>query len=138
MSATENTEVDKLREAMLRLLPYAEREAEALAKSGRGEPAGIDAADEAREACESARQLIAVMEHGGLMSDAEYAEAGGVCCPVCRSDNIEGISPFETTAGAATQDCACNQCGAHWTDSYTLTNYTADDETFPDGRGDHG
>jgi hypothetical protein len=49
-----------------------------------------------------------------------YIEHGGVSCPFCKSEDIEGGS-VETDQGGAFQPVACNACGAEWNDVYELT-----------------
>lgn len=57
----------------------------------------------------------------------EYIESGGVCCPICKSQNIVGES-FECDAGIAWQEVGCSDCEANWVDNYTLTSIRMQDE----------
>lgn len=52
----------------------------------------------------------------------EYASQGGVYCPVCGSEDIEGYDT-EFDIGMAWQNCTCAACKSEWTDTYTLTGY---------------
>jgi len=55
------------------------------------------------------------------MTVEQYIQKGGVKCPFCLRDEIEGAG-VEIDAGQASQDITCNLCGASWTDVYVLTN----------------
>jgi len=48
-----------------------------------------------------------------------YIESCGVACPFCGSGNIEG-QQFDVQAGTASQPINCTDCGAEWSDVYTL------------------
>lgn len=48
-----------------------------------------------------------------------YIEQGGVSCPNCQSQDIEGRS-IEISAGCAWQPISCNNCPAVWNDVYKL------------------
>jgi len=50
----------------------------------------------------------------------EYIESSGAKCPFCESDNFDCGRP-QIDAGGAGQDIMCKNCGASWTDLYTLT-----------------
>lgn len=56
-------------------------------------------------------------------SVTEYQRQGGCYCPVCGSADIEGEG-VEVASGKATQVVFC-PCGATWTDTYTLSGFTA-------------
>jgi hypothetical protein len=56
------------------------------------------------------------------MTPKQYAKSGGVCCPVCRSEIIEG-GPLYVENGYTYQDMACTDCGAEWVDEYKLVRY---------------
>jgi len=58
-----------------------------------------------------------------LMSQEAYTQAGGGCCPVCRSGQIEGDS-FDTEAVQVWQRLHCLDCTAVWTAVYALQGYT--------------
>ena len=49
----------------------------------------------------------------------KYIEGGGVSCPHCGSQDIEG-GFVEIVSGEAWQDVTCNHCGKKWTDIYKL------------------
>lgn len=70
--------------------------------------------------------------HTTMTSD-EYVALGGVRCPHCGSDNLNGGS-FDVSAGAVYQNIDCGDCWAEWTDEYTLTRYS--DLVPPDGAGE--
>ena len=57
-----------------------------------------------------------------LISQKEYVDYKGSICPNCRSHNI--------SAGDRESDCdtiwvnvECSNCGAYWTEYYTLSGY---------------
>ncbi|HOX57864.1 MAG TPA: hypothetical protein PLC99_13335 [Verrucomicrobiota bacterium] len=50
----------------------------------------------------------------------EYLASGGIFCPHCRGEDIEG-GPVDISAGEATQEVTCLECEAVWHDVYTLT-----------------
>ncbi len=52
-----------------------------------------------------------------------YLDKGGVHCPVCGFNQIEGSS-IEVDGGGASQDIHCLKCGSTWTDTYILTGLT--------------
>src|SRR3990167_2422848 len=56
-----------------------------------------------------------------LSSDA-YAAEGGVRCPSCGSDQLEGGS-VEIDTGIAWQPVTCLGCEAEWNDLYVLTGF---------------
>lgn len=60
-----------------------------------------------------------------IMNEKVYAAMGGCSCvnKDCRSDNIEG-GEINIDAGACAQKVHCNDCGAAWEDTYSLTGYT--------------
>jgi len=70
-------------------------------------------------------QRIAELSHLPEVSltDEQYAQAEGKHCPVCESDSIEGIGPFESNDGVVTIPVKCYSCGARWSDVYTLVGY---------------
>ena len=57
------------------------------------------------------------------LTDAEYVATLGTRCPVCQSTRLDGGS-VEIDGTAASQEIWCMNCGASWTDIYTLTGYT--------------
>lgn len=48
-----------------------------------------------------------------------YVAGGGVSCPFCKAEAIEGGS-ISIESGAAYQDVDCSNCNKSWTDSYKL------------------
>ena len=64
----------------------------------------------------------------------EYIQSGGVHCPLCGSDQIEG-GPFECEEGIASQEMRCLACDGHWDDVYILVNiYNPDWPDVPSSR----
>ena len=55
-------------------------------------------------------------------SSEDYAEQGGLSCPVCGSDQIEG-GQFDVDQHTATQKMGCNDCESDWQDTYRLVGY---------------
>ena len=51
-----------------------------------------------------------------------YVKKGGVECPFCGSNDIEG-GEVAIDAGGATQEVSCLECGESWYDLYALTGY---------------
>lgn len=49
----------------------------------------------------------------------QYIREGGVRCPYCASEDIEGTS-FESDLDFSSQKITCNNCGKRWEDIYTL------------------
>ena len=54
-------------------------------------------------------------------AELEYIKAGGLHCPYCRTDEIEGYS-IDIGGGEAWQEVSCLRCHASWKDVYTLTS----------------
>ena len=52
----------------------------------------------------------------------KYLASGGLNCPVCGKDNLEGDSIDISKAGSS-QEVYCLDCESSWTDLYTLTGY---------------
>ena len=50
-----------------------------------------------------------------------HVQAGGMQCPVCGSDQIEG-GFVETGEGRASQEIRCLACHECWTDIYRLNS----------------
>jgi|HubBroStandDraft_4_1064222.scaffolds.fasta_scaffold2483032_1 hypothetical protein len=49
----------------------------------------------------------------------QYLLIGGVRCPYCGSEDIQGES-VEINAGEAVQEVNCNACDGQWYDIYAL------------------
>jgi len=58
-----------------------------------------------------------------LSPEQKYIKSGGSKCPVCDSTSITGCGSIELDDGAW-QNVECENCGATWTDIYTLTGIT--------------
>jgi len=56
-----------------------------------------------------------------------YVETGGMDCPYCGSNDLE-CGRMDIYSHGASQPCSCNQCGKEWTDDYSLTGITEDDD----------
>ena len=59
-----------------------------------------------------------------------YLKGGGVSCPFCGSEGVEG-GFIEIDCGRACQRIGCNQCKQAWRDGYTL-----DSVMFEAGEGE--
>lgn len=57
-----------------------------------------------------------------MMGITEYVMRKGVCCPRCRSEDIQG-NEVDIDEGTASQEMTCSNCGFEWLDVYTLTRY---------------
>lgn len=57
--------------------------------------------------------------------DAYYLMDGGMKCPVCESENVEGVGGgFDVDGTEASNNIACLDCNASWSDIYKLIGYT--------------
>jgi hypothetical protein len=56
-----------------------------------------------------------------------YFEHKGLRCPYCKSNMVEGDS-VEVGGDTAWQEITCNDCGAGWTDLYTFSGITGDNQ----------
>jgi hypothetical protein len=64
--------------------------------------------------------LARIQERGSNMKfKEEYLKTGGVICPFCKSQDIEG-GAVEINEGTAQQDVACISCDGAWRDIYRL------------------
>ena len=54
-------------------------------------------------------------------AQAAYLTSGGVRCPVCSADQLEGES-VETGNGIAWQKITCLSCLSMWVDNYKLVS----------------
>jgi len=50
-----------------------------------------------------------------------YIEHRGRRCPVCHTYEISAKPDSEGFEGGIAEDVSCDECGAQWTDIYTLT-----------------
>lgn len=53
------------------------------------------------------------------MADQKYIKTGGIFCPFCGSDQIEGGN-IDIEGMIAYQPIKCNDCGEYWQDYYSL------------------
>lgn len=61
---------------------------------------------------------------------AAYIAGGGVHCPFCGADDIQGNGGVDIDSGSASQECSCLACDATWHDQYRLVSLAvADPET---------
>lgn len=56
-------------------------------------------------------------------SSRQYARAGGLACPTCRSKDIEA-ERLEADGPDASAEVTCNACGSTWQDCYRLAGYS--------------
>lgn len=49
----------------------------------------------------------------------EYLKTGGIFCPFCKSDDIEG-SAVDIVGSEAVQEVSCVRCNGAWRDTYRL------------------
>jgi hypothetical protein len=66
-----------------------------------------------------------------------YIRQGGVACPFCKSEQLEG-GPFDCNTGQAFQEMLCLECGRDWLDVYRLSAIRVSDETEGKEAGRHG
>jgi transcription elongation factor Elf1 len=57
-----------------------------------------------------------------MNTNQQHIDNGATQCPHCNSFDITG-DHFNVDAGSAWQDVSCNECGAEWQDTYTLTGF---------------
>jgi hypothetical protein len=65
------------------------------------------------------------------MTQEAYRAAGGGCCPVCQSAEIEArtnVEMEEPTLGLASQRLRCDDCDTTWMNYYRLGGYIRDGE----------
>ena len=66
-----------------------------------------------------------------------YIQAGGVKCPFCDSQDIEG-GAVEIDFGRAYQKVTCKKCGKTWVDGYSLNSVMFGEEFVYPGDGGNG
>lgn len=52
-----------------------------------------------------------------------YVKNSGSYCPNCQSTELEGIGEINADGDWMSSEIKCNNCGARWTDIYTLSGY---------------
>ena len=57
-----------------------------------------------------------------LMTDKQYVQWGGSCCPRCRNTKIEA-GPLSADGPQAWSKVECKTCGYEWREVYTLSFY---------------
>ena len=60
------------------------------------------------------------------MTDKEYKDNNGNCCPKCGSKVIEGYTLEKTDETDAFIDKVCIACKAKWTEEWTIAGYEAE------------
>lgn len=75
----------------------------------------------------SAKAVVAVAAAAwtpdeGRMTEAQYTALRGCRCPSCGSSDVEG-GFVNIDGGTASQAVCCGECGAGWSDTYTLMGY---------------
>ena len=63
-----------------------------------------------------------------MLTSKEYVDKQGVICPCCQAHSVRGMSELQHDSCYIWQDCKCDHCNAEWTDEYTLTGYSVDEE----------
>ncbi len=58
-----------------------------------------------------------------MMTDEEYVEKEGCCCPECHGRNAEAIGQVEIDVDHAWLDMSCPDCEATWTERYSLVGF---------------
>jgi len=53
----------------------------------------------------------------------KYLDSGGVLCPQCGSDQIEGSGGYDADGSTIFHKISCLSCEHTWTDVYTLTSF---------------
>jgi len=79
----------------------------------------LEAIPEACECNSQHQQHGTVCRRCWLDKVKPYIERGGVACPFCESNNIEGRQ-FDVQAGTAWQPMRCTDCNGEWNDVYRL------------------
>lgn len=57
------------------------------------------------------------------MTSAQYVTKQGLHCPFCESVEFTG-GFIEVSAGKASQEVTCTECGGAWLDEYQLVGFT--------------
>jgi DNA-directed RNA polymerase subunit RPC12/RpoP len=57
------------------------------------------------------------------MSPEDYAEQGGLECPICGSGRLITPLPPKVYGAQLRQLVRCDECTASWDDVYSLTSY---------------
>lgn len=57
------------------------------------------------------------------MSDREYVSNGGSKCPVCHSEEIEGVANTDMDGDWISKGVVCKNCNSTWDDIFTLSGY---------------
>ena len=73
----------------------------------------------------SLKPLAECKEYKETKRMKNYVEGGGVSCPFCGTQNIEGQN-LEFDASCIWQKVICGDCGKRWTDTYSLVEAEED------------
>ena len=75
----------------------------------------------------AARNLIFKLENPPMSKEEYINDYDGIVCPVCRqSTNNLSTDAVEQGDHSLFQTTYCKNCGASWTDEYTLVNFIMD------------
>lgn len=55
----------------------------------------------------------------------EYIAHGACVCPVCGSDDLEGVGSWEGDGTWVSKEIECTSCKSTWTDIYEITGYVS-------------
>lgn len=59
-----------------------------------------------------------------MLTESEYAERGGLSCPLCASDKLSTDGFFSSRDDLKVEiSVYCRACGASWEDVYVLEGY---------------
>jgi len=61
-----------------------------------------------------------------MMTETEYLEHGGMYCPRCREDDIEG-GMMEVDGQYASQRIKCNGCGLVYFEHFQLISFSLEE-----------
>jgi hypothetical protein len=64
------------------------------------------------------------------MTQAEFVEAKGGKCPRCHSGDLDG-QDFDQDGAVLKHKIYCNDCGATWSERWTLKGFEMDEEAHP-------
>lgn len=82
----------------------------------------------AREALFEKQIRTTLIEYGELSVDEKherkYVAEGGLTCPVCGSDAVEGAGYVEVNGVGCTNEVKCLDCRSEWLDEFKLSGLT--------------
>ncbi len=59
-----------------------------------------------------------------FLTNEEYVERNGCCCPLCESDNIVAFNDITVEGNILFRRVTCVTCCSDWVEEYTLSGYT--------------